>query len=265
MKRMLLYILVIAMLLSTTAFAATPAQTNTADALNELGLFLGTGKGYELDNNLTRAQGITLLVRMIGKEQEATANTYPMRFTDVPDWAAGYVGYALANGITNGVSETKFDPDGIMTDYMFLTLVLRALGYSDSGETPQFVWNKPYALAQGLGLVEYAAADENFTRGDAVAAFWNALDAEQNEGEETLAQQLVQQGIFTETQLETARHIQNGEKETVAPSYPSGNNKPSDGDGSINDGNDSGNNSGSGNDNSDTGDSSTGPNQTPWG
>ncbi len=252
MKRMLLYILVIAMLLSTTAFAATTAQTNTADALNELGLFLGTGKGYELDNNLTRAQGITLLVRMIGKEQEATVNTYPMRFTDVPDWAAGHVGYALANGITNGVSETNFDPDGIMTDYMFLTLVLRALGYSDSGETPQFVWNKPYALAQEVGLVEYAAADENFTRGDAVAVFWNALDAERNEGEETLAQQLVQQGVFTKTELETARRIQNDENETVAPSYPSDNNKPSAG-------------SGSGNDNSGAGDTSTGPNQTPWG
>lgn len=221
MKRILLFLLILAMLLSTTAFAAT--QTNTADALYELGLFLGTGKGYELDSSLTRAQGITLLVRMIGKEQESQTETYAMRFTDVPDWAAGYVGYALNNGITNGVSETKFDPDGIMTDYMFLTLVFRALGYTDAGETPQFVWNDPYALAKELGLIESAAADQTFTRGDAVSIFWNALDAEQADGETTLAQQLVQQGVFTRAALEKARKIQRGQTANVSVSRPTGN------------------------------------------
>ena len=247
MKRILLFLLIFSMLLSTTAFAAT--QTNTADALHELRLFLGTEKGYELENNLTRAQGITLLVRMIGKEQEATANTYAMRFTDVPDWAAGYVGYALNNGITNGVSETKFDPDGIMTDYMFLTLVLRALGYSDGGETPQFVWNEPYKLACELGLTENASADKNFTRGDAVSVFWNALDAKQHDGQETLAQQLVQQGVFTKAALEKARKIQQGESLTA--SRPTGS-KPSGGSGNHNSGS--------------TGTSTpTLPNQTPWG
>ena len=248
MRKVLLYILIAAILLSTTAFAATTKQENTADALHELGLFLGTDKGYELDSDLTRAQGITLLVRMIGKEEEAAEKTYSMTFADVPDWAKGYVGYAFANGITNGRSKTEFDPNGTMTDDMFLTLVLRALGYSDGGDAPQFVWNDPYELAYEVGLTQSIAADKNFTRGDAVAVFWNALDAERNDGEKTLAQQLVQQGVFTETELENARRIQNGKTETVAPTYPSVN-KPSTGGGSG----------------SDTGNTSSLPNQTPWG
>ena len=32
-------------------------------------------------------------------------------FTDVPDWAAPYVGYAADNGITQGVGGGLFDPD----------------------------------------------------------------------------------------------------------------------------------------------------------
>ena len=131
----------------TVCFAVDDSDVNTADALNELGLFLGTGNGYELEKGLTRAEGVTLLVRMIGMEETAENGAYDNSFTDVPDWAAGYIGYAYEKGITNGTGETTFSPDEDMTDYMFLTLVLRALDYSDKGEEPMFVWENPYALA----------------------------------------------------------------------------------------------------------------------
>ena len=221
MKKRFLILLVVIALLTSSAFAATVAQNNTADAMNELGLFMGTNKGYELDNGLTRAQGTTLLVRMIGKEKEANANanTYVTPFADVDAWAAGYVGYAYRNGITNGVSATAFGSNQSMTDYMFLTLTLRALGYSDNGPDALFTWNNPYALAYDLGLISTAAADAVFTRADAVTVFWNALDVKLNGTEDTLADRLVAQGIFTAEELAAARKTQqNGRTET--PSDP---------------------------------------------
>lgn len=208
MKKFLI-LLVVIVLLASSVFAATIAQTNTADAMNELGLFQGMGGGdYALDNGLTRAQGTTLLVRMIGKEAEANSNTYTTPFTDVDAWAAGYIGYAYANGITNGVSATAFGSNQPMTDYMFLTLTLRALGYSDSGADALYTWNNPYALAYDLGLITVAAADAAFTRADAVTVFWNALDVNLNGMDDTLADRLVSQGIFTAEKLAEARQTQ---------------------------------------------------------
>lgn len=207
MKKTILILVLVLALLTSSVFAATPAETNTADALNHLGLFLGTGKGYELDNGLTRAQGITLLVRMIGKEEEANANTYENPLTDVPAWAAGYIGYAYENAITNGISETQFGSDQPMTDYMFLTLTLRALGYSDSGEDPLYTWNDPYEVACELGLIASATADGAFTRGDAVSVFWNALSVKLNGEKDTLADRLVAQGIFSADDLDEAKEI----------------------------------------------------------
>ena len=123
-----------------SATAYTPEQNHAADALNSLGLFLGTGNGYELDKSLTRAEGATLIVRMYGKVDEATANAdkYDIPFTDLVGWERGYVGYVYENKITMGVSATEFAPTAPLTDYMFLTFTLRALGYTDLGENAQF-------------------------------------------------------------------------------------------------------------------------------
>lgn len=192
--------------------AVTMGQVNAADAMNDLGLFLGTGKGYELNNQLTRAQGITMLVRMIGKEAEAQKNAYGDPFKDVDTWAKGYVGYAWANKITNGVSADRFDPNGTMTDYMFLTLTLRALGYED--EADHFVWNDPYDLAKSVGLIRRTTPDGNFTRGEAVEVFWNAMNANLKGKTATLADSLIAQKVFTADEFAEAVKVQvNGREE----------------------------------------------------
>ena len=219
-KRLTALLLALVMMtMSVPCFAADRSEINTADALNELGLFLGTENGYDLDKGLTRAQGVTLLVRMIGMEETAEAGTYETPFADVDAWAEGYVGYAYANGITNGTSKTTFSPSKTMTDYMFLTLVLRALDYSDQGEAPLFQWNDPYALAQELGLVKSVQPDTDFTRGDAIAIFWNALDIKLCNSDTTLAERLITQGIFTARELAEAQEIRENGRQ-VNPGAP---------------------------------------------
>lgn len=223
-KKVLSLILTLSLLLGLAAAAGayTQQQYRIAEALNELGLFLGTDKGYELDTLLGRDDGTTLLVRMLGKEEEAQeGGDFGMPFTDVPYWAKGYVGYAWKHSITNGVSATQFGADQDMTDNMFLTLVLRALGYSDSGEAPLFTWRDPYSLAVEIGLLTDGEPDKDFTRGEAIEIFWRALDVKCFGEEYTLADRLMDQGVFTAGELARARDIQkHGRPEPTLPETP---------------------------------------------
>ena len=217
-KRMLATLLALVfMMTSFTALAAYTQQEKTADALNELDLFRGTGSSYELEKNLTRAEGATLLVRVLGKDTEA--KNWPVGnipFKDVPLWAVGYVGYAYANGITNGTSATTFSPNDQLSDFMFLTLVLRALGYSDQGADAAFVWNDPYALAANVGLIAKAEADRSFTRGEAVEILWNAMGIRLVGENMTLAESLIEQNVFTKAEFRKAEDIRkNGRKENA--------------------------------------------------
>lgn len=216
-KRLIAMLMALVFMMSTLTALAYTQQEKTADALNELDLFRGTDKGYELEKNLTRAEGATLLVRVLGKEIEA--KNWPMGnipFKDVPAWAIGYVGYAAANGITNGTSPTTFSPNDKLSDFMFLTLVLRTLGYTDQGVNPQFVWNNPYALAKQVGLIAKAQADSNFTRGDAVEILWNAMGIRLVGANKTLSERLIAENVFTKAEFKKAEDIQkNGRKESV--------------------------------------------------
>ena len=70
MKKLFIILLVCSLMISGTVpvLAYTEAQQRTANALNRLELFLGVGEdlGYMLDAELTRAQGLTLLIRVLG-------------------------------------------------------------------------------------------------------------------------------------------------------------------------------------------------------
>ena len=120
-------------MLTGTASAAT--YTRAADDLKDLGLFLGTDKGYELDREPTRTEAAVMLVRLLGKETESKEKNYEHPFTDVPEWADAYVGYLYENGLTKGIGDGKFGATDLCTVQMFCTFVLRALGYTeDAGD-----------------------------------------------------------------------------------------------------------------------------------
>ena len=84
-------------------------------------------------------QAVTMLVRLLGKEAEAKAGTWTVPFSDLADWARPYVGYAYANGLTNGLSAERFGSDDKVTANQHLTFILRALGYSSERD---FQWDK---------------------------------------------------------------------------------------------------------------------------
>ena len=200
MKKLLcmLFALFAVLSLSTAALAADYTAEESANALYELGLFQGTGETangkpiYSLDAAPTRAQAVTMLVRLLGREAEAKAGSWTTPFTDLADWAKPYVGYAYTNGLTNGLSADRFGSGDKVTANQYLTFILRALGYSSESD---FRWDKAAAFSDSVGLThgEYAAA-RSFTRGDTARISYAALAQTRKGSEETLAAQLVRQG-----------------------------------------------------------------------
>lgn len=210
MKKIISLLLVVCMLAACcTAFAAELTTEQKADALFLMGIFKGTDKGYELDNMTTREQGVTMIVRVLGKETDANSGKYTCKFPDVYEWAKGNVGFAFDNGITKGMSDTEFGYGVALTDAMFLTMLLRVLGYTE-GESADFVWNNPYELAKKTGLVPEATADADFTRGDMVEIIYRGLAANFKEKQQTLAAKLIADGVFTQKAYDLGQQVAAG-------------------------------------------------------
>ena len=87
------------------------------------GLMNGTGDGFSPNNNINRAQLVTVLYRMAGQPEVTGENP----FTDVPDgqWYTDAVLWAAENGITDGTSETTFSPNDARTREQMATFLYR--------------------------------------------------------------------------------------------------------------------------------------------
>ena len=186
-RRIIPIILAVALCLglAAPAIADSDAATAAADRLNALGLFKGVGDNangtpnYDLDREPNRMEAVTMLVRLVGGEAKALSRSWTTPFTDVDEWAKPYVGYAYANGLTNGVSATEFGAKSTVSATQYLTFVLRALDYSSGTD---FQWDKAWELTDELGITngEYSAATESFKRADVAIVSSAALDVTPN-------------------------------------------------------------------------------------
>lgn len=154
-----------------------PQYYDEATQLWEQGLLLGSEGSFNLDRRMTRLEGVVMAVRLLGKEAEAKSRKLTSKFTDVPDWAKDYVGYAVNSGIASGYSQTKFGSDDDMTASQFLTFVLRAMGYVDNVD---FVWDAAADKALEIGLIGQACHAQYtrsnlFLRDNMAAISYNAL------------------------------------------------------------------------------------------
>jgi len=196
-----LYVLLCIIIMSTSVSAASSTK-DTASAeicagnLKNLGLFQGVSEtNLALDRQPTRVEAIIMLLRLLGKESTAlnSENSHP--FKDTPSWADKYIGYAYAEGLTQGVSNDRFGA-GAASASMYLTYVLRALGYADA-EGKDFTWDNPFALAREVGILTDAVNINRFLRADVVLVSYAALMANIKDTSRTLAQKLIDEGVFT--------------------------------------------------------------------
>ncbi len=174
----------------------TSFEEQLAQDLKELGLFQGVSETeFDLGRAPTRTEALVMLIRLLGKEEDAQNGTFRHPFTDVPAWADKYVGYAYQNGLTNGTSATTFGVDTANAQ-MYLTFVLRALGYSDkNGE--DFLWNNPYVLAESLGALPSCVNRTDFLRADVAIVSYASLSVKLKNSTQTLAQKLIAEDVFT--------------------------------------------------------------------
>ena len=194
-QKLFALILALALLasLSATALAANPCFTAEQEAaeLHAWGLLQGVSEketAFALYRAATRAEALVMLIRVLDKEGEVLAGTHSHPFTDVPDWAAAYVGYAYENGLTKGVSDTLFGTQDIVEANMYLTFMLRALGYDDS--SGDFDWRNPFSIARNIGLTDNPVSLDEFMRRDLVLVSYNALYCPMLGGSMTLAETL---------------------------------------------------------------------------
>lgn len=186
--------------------AQPPAGSDLALAqqLNQLGLFRGAGTNadgsvnYDLDRQPNRAEGITMLIRALGAgDQEGTTKQHP--YQDVPTWANGAVSYARKYDLTRGISATEFGAKSPVTTAMYLTFMLRALGYQDGTD---FVWNSPWETAVQAGILPAQADWATLTRGELVEITAAALFAQHKTTGQPLWERLVSSGAFTAEQFQ---------------------------------------------------------------
>ncbi|RKJ78878.1 hypothetical protein D7X33_09300 [Butyricicoccus sp. 1XD8-22] len=166
-----------------------------AKMLNQLGLFLGTDKGFELDRSMTRAEAAAMLCRFLGGEAEAKKSAYAVPFTDVPAWAKDAVGWLYHNQLAYGVSGKQYGSSQPVTAQQFAAFLSRALTSDDS-------------MADQL-LTENEASNldgQPFLRSYAVAMAVRALPMTcyRDGNYPSLAKKLAGQGVFTAEQFTDA-------------------------------------------------------------
>ena len=173
LKKILALVLALVMSLSLMATAsaadfkdASDISENYQTAVNVLE-GLKVFKGYAEDNTfrpkgeITRAEVATIIYRIAtGDAEDAQASIYTnmtTSFTDLDkaEWARGYINYCHNAQIIKGESASKFNPNGKISGYATLAMILRAMGYGRNGEFegPQWEINTA-AKAKEIGIID---------------------------------------------------------------------------------------------------------------
>jgi len=189
---------------STTTLSKNVDYNAIASGLAQLGLFKGSGSGYgsgyDLEQHATRVQGLIMFLRLIGEEEDALASSGDCPFVDVPEWSKPYVLYSYQKGYTKGVDATHFAPDTPIAAREYVTLLLRALGYSEEGDSPDFTWDIAVDRAFDLGILtgreHKLLVEKEFLRAQMAYLSFFTLEEEYKSGG-TLADRLVERQTIT--------------------------------------------------------------------
>jgi hypothetical protein len=167
--KILSMVLILMLMATSLAFAALPSDVTgesyeaAVQKLMDRGVITGDTDGlFHPEASLTRAQACAIVVRAMNPPYAelfgtATQSVPDSGFTDMGGhgWALPYINYAVKNGITVGVGNSKFNPTGQVKSAELITFVLRAAGYNDAsigGTWPENYIQKSKDLDLGTGL-----------------------------------------------------------------------------------------------------------------
>lgn len=188
MKKVLSLVLVIAMVLSSMSFAFAGTFTDVAntdyakaiETLTALGVVSGYEDGtYRPEKTVTRAEMAKLIVEILGYGDLVAGSK--SQFTDTQGhWADAWIALAAGKGLVLGTGDGKFTPDRTVSYDEAITMVVRALGYTDaSNELKNMTWPTNFKVkAAELGLTkDVKLATSGADRGGVAQLLYNALTA----------------------------------------------------------------------------------------
>ena len=174
MKKVLLTIIILTVALCgipAYAFSDVPLSTSYSDSVKRISA-LGIIKGFEdgtfkPDDLLSREQFAAVMVKSANLEDSATTASTLFSFPDVSRtrWSNGYIKVSLDQGFIKGMPDGTFLPDDPLTFGQVCTVMVRALGYTDTDVTG--VWPNNYIdKAKQLKLADTLKffADQNMPR-----------------------------------------------------------------------------------------------------
>ncbi len=192
LKKSLVFLVVLAMILSTVApvFAATPsdvAGTDYEDAVSTL-VSLGIISGYEdgtfqPEKNITRAEFAKIACYVVGLQSAADLAKGTTKFKDVAagHWASGYINVASEKDMIKGYPDGTFKPEENVSYAEAITILVRALGMGPVVEG-KGTWPANYlAKASTAGITDGVSgmvSDAKAIRGAIAKLAWNTLEAE---------------------------------------------------------------------------------------
>lgn len=178
MKKFLSLVLALVMVMSlftmgTMASAADFTDDDSIDYVEAVDVISAikvidgyTDGSFKPADKLTRGAAAKIITNMVlGPSTASTLVATVAPFPDVPanHTFAAYIAYCAQNGIINGYGDGRFAPDGGLTGFAFLKMLLGALGYD--GKIEGFTgsnWSIQVAkIADGIGLTDKVA--ENFS------------------------------------------------------------------------------------------------------
>ncbi|MCC8089944.1 MAG: trypsin-like peptidase domain-containing protein [Oscillospiraceae bacterium] len=204
-KKLLSVLLLAALLGSLMVAPVSAANVSAAEAistLETLDLVEGDGDGFSPERSATRAEAVVMLLRLLGLESAAESAALKSPFTD-GGWADCYLAYAYQNGLVRGASATWFNSSGSITASEYLTMVLRALDYTEGTD---FTFTGCVAFAEEIGLThaEYSGS-ETLLREDLALISYTALTLKPKGSSRRLIEQLYLDGVVTADALASTR------------------------------------------------------------
>ena len=163
MKKVLSLVLVIAMVLSSFSFAFAAKfedvegdYEEAVNVLSALGVIDGYEDGtYRPERIVTRAEMAKLIVQILGYGDLVAGSA--SNFADTQGhWADAWIALAAGRGLVIGTGDGKFTPDRQVSYDEAITMVVRALGYTDaSNELKGMTWPTNFKVkASELDLLD---------------------------------------------------------------------------------------------------------------
>lgn len=189
MKRIFCLLLSFAMIFSlgiTSAFATEFTDVSNTEheiaiqTLADLNVINGYQDGtFKPDQQVSRAEMAALLVRALGYGNMAS-NLTTTAFTDVPkeNWASGYIAFANGIGLIAGYGNGKYGPSDPVTYDQVITMVVRALGYTEETLKGGYPMGYIYKAAQLDILDNVKTGNIPAPRGTIAQILYNALNTE---------------------------------------------------------------------------------------